>query len=462
MKTRNLIKSWWHLACLSVTLCVLSPAELRAQTHAGPIDDRLVIVTSFPPVLFDRFRAEFEKRRPDLKVFVRSKKTSAAISFIKERTTEPVDLFWSSSPDAFEILKKSGHLLKAFETLGDWGPRIGSYPLDDPDGYYKGCAISGYGIVWNRDYLSKHNLPKPTQWEDLANPVYKRHIGMSAPSRSGTTHLFVESILQSQGWEKGWGTLSEIGGNLATITARSFGVIDGVRAGRFGLGISIDFMGQSAKAEGAPIEYLYPQDTAFLPANIGVVSRTNNRDAAMAFIDFVLSTEGQTLLLEPAISRLPVSKSVYALAPSDYPNPFSDDLVSRGIVFDTNLSQRRYDMVNSLFDVMLTYRQQALRRTWGAIHKAERLMARSKRSDWSAQIQEARRLMSLVPVSDSQSFEKEFSSHFVRHKPGISLPEIQVALEAEWAKFAREQQGKALFIAKDVLSKLEAAGVKEP
>ena len=462
MKSRNLIKVGWRVFCLSVMLCLQVPGEVLAQSNMGTKDDRLVIVTSFPPVLFDRFRAEFEKLHPEVKVFVRSKKTSAAISFIKERTTEPVDLFWSSSPDAFEILKKSGHLLKAFETLGDWGPRIGSYPLDDPDGYYKGCAISGYGIVWNSDYLSNRNLPKPTQWADLANPIYKRHIGMSAPSRSGTTHLFVESILQSQGWEKGWGTLSEIGGNLATITARSFGVIDGVRAGRFGLGISIDFMGQSAKAEGEPIEFLYPQDTAFLPANIGVVTRTSNRDAAMAFVNFVLSTEGQTLLLEPAIRRLPVSKSVYALAPSDYPNPFSDDLVSKGIVFDTNLSQRRYHMVNSLFDVMLTYRQQALRHTWGAIHKAEKLLANSERTDWQAQIKEARRLMSLVPVSAGEAVDKDFVSHFVRHKPGISLPETQVKRETEWAEFAREQQGKALFIAKDVLAKLEAVGVDLP
>jgi hypothetical protein len=27
---------------------------------------------------------------------------------------------------------------------------------------------------------------------------------MSSPSRSGTTHFTIETILQGEGWEKGW------------------------------------------------------------------------------------------------------------------------------------------------------------------------------------------------------------------------------------------------------------------
>ena len=462
MRSRSLIKTWFNMVCLSVAVVLLASAPSRAQSSVNRTDDRLVIVTSFPPALFDRFRTEFEKLHPSLKIFIRSKKTSAAISFIKERPKEPVDLFWASSPDAFEILKKSGQLIKAFDVRGDLVPRIGSYPLDDPDGYYRGWAISGYGIVWNSDYLSDRGLPVPTKWEDLANPAYKRHIGMSAPSRSGTTHLIVESILQSQGWEKGWRTLSEIGGNLATITARSFGVIDGVRAGRFGIGISIDFLGQSAKVDGAPVEFLYPKGTVFLPANIGLVARSSNREAAMAFVDFVLSTKGQTLLFEPTIRRLPVSRSVYKLAPKGYPNPFSDELARKRIQFDTNLSQQRYQMVNSLFDVMLTYRQAAVRRTWDAIHKAEHLLEKRELPDLKAQIDKARRLMSAVPVSGAQAGDSDFVSHFARHKPGMSLPDIQLRLEAEWARFARAHQDQALFIAKDVLAKLEATGMEGP
>ncbi|MET0085560.1 MAG: extracellular solute-binding protein [Sedimenticola sp.] len=435
-------------------LGIISLIVARPAIAQDDLSGTLVIVTSFPPALFEKFRTAFEERHPEVKVFVRSKKTSAAISFIEERITEPVDLFWASAPDAFEVLKESGHLRKILDDEVNSDAYIGSYPIDDPDGYYKGFAVSGYGLVWNREYLERNDLSTPQNWKDLTDPAYKRHIGISAPSRSGTTHLIVESILQSQGWTEGWSTLLEIGGNLATITARSFGVIDGIRSDRFGIGAAIDFFGQSAKASGAPVDFTYPDGTAFLPANIAMVKRSVNPEAARAFIEFVLSDTGQMMLFDPQISRLPVMQSVYEHAPPSYPNPFDDELADKGIAFDTDLSRRRYHLVNSLFDVMITYRLQLLRRTWSAIHEAERILKGNNNELLIARIEEARRLASMTPVSSEEASTAEFASLFVRHKPGIPVSFEQKRLESEWAVFARSNQDRAFNIANEVLSKL--------
>ena len=54
---------------------------------------------------------------------------------------------------------------------------------------YMGFAGAGYGIMWNTRYVKAKKLPEPKEWSDLAKPVYHNHVGMSAPSRSGTTHL---------------------------------------------------------------------------------------------------------------------------------------------------------------------------------------------------------------------------------------------------------------------------------
>ncbi len=38
---------------------------------------------------------------------------------------------------------------------------VGSYPINDPDGYYPGFAASGYGMMWNSRYLKAKKLPAP-------------------------------------------------------------------------------------------------------------------------------------------------------------------------------------------------------------------------------------------------------------------------------------------------------------
>ncbi len=439
-------------AILFIIVCFgLIASTVPATELHGP----LVIVTSFPETLFNSYKDVFEKRYPGVTVFVRSKKTSAALTFIKGRQSEPVDVFWASSPDAFEILKESGDLVALFKPAENEPARVGDYPLDDPDGYYRGFAISGYGIVWNSNYLEKFGLPVPRQWDDLKKQVYSQHIGISAPSRSGTTHLIVETILQEKGWQDGWALLLEIGGNLATITARSFGVPDGVKAGRFGMGPVIDFFGLSAKMTGAPVDFSYPDGTAFLPANIAIVKRSVNRAAAHAFVEFVLSEEGQRLLFEPPISRLPVHHQAYKSAPVSYPDPFSKELIAKGIVFDTELSRKRYHIVNELFDIMITYRLKALRRTWKAIRQAEAALAKQSVPGLEGKLKQARHLVTVMPLSEQDALSDSLTSEFMHRKPGLPVPGHQLKLEHEWRRFSSRNQATALRLAQEVLDELD-------
>ncbi len=436
---------------LRILVVVLVGAVVPVTANAE-LTGRLIIVTSFPETLFGRFVQAFERRHPKIKIHVRSKKTSAAISFIQERKGEPADIIWASAPDAFEVLKKSGHLAKAFSIPADRIVRIGNYPLDDPAGYYRGFAISGYGIMWNRSYLSRLGLPEPRQWDDLRKPEYFRHLGISAPSRSGTTHLIVEIILQSKGWEKGWAALLEMGGNLATVTARSFGVLDGVRTGRFGAGPVIDFFGLSAMATGAPVGFAYPTATTFLPANIAIIKDAGNRPAARKFVDFILSANGQNLLLEPDISRLPVRPETYVNAPKGYPNPFDNILIKKGFPFDTELSRTRYHLVNALFDRMITFRLKALNRAWTTIHQASSALKPETDLLLHDRLNKARRLAGRVPVNDAQVMDLAFASSFVRRRPGLPVPLHQVNLEKAWERFARDNYAEAARIAKDILA----------
>ena len=71
---------------------------------------------------------------------------------------------------------------------------------------------------------------------------------MVRPGKTGSSHLMVEQLLQTRGWNEGWAFILSLAGNLSRdLTARSFGVTDGVAQGRFEIGLTIDFLAIQGK-----------------------------------------------------------------------------------------------------------------------------------------------------------------------------------------------------------------------
>ncbi len=437
-----------------VALAALGLAQAWSPSlSAQEIGDKLVVVTSFPKDLTNVFKEAFEKKYPGMTVEMLKKKTTAGVKYIQETASNNTsDIFWASAPDAFEVLKGDG-LLAKYEVKATGIPdNVGVFPINDPDGYYKGFAASGYGFMWNTRYLKAKKLPEPAEWEDLAKPVYFGHVGMSAPSRSGTTHLTVETVLQGLGWEDGWALWKRIGGNLKTVTERSFGVPSGVNSGDFGIGIVIDFFGFSSKASGYPVEFRYPSTTTLVPANIAIVANAPHPEAAAAFIEFVLSPEGQRLLLDPKIRRLPVRPEIYAEAP-DLPNPFEGD-IGASVAFDVKKSKARYNLVNSLFDVMITYRLDDLQAATKALQDAEAALAAKPNEEAAKLVARGWELVAALPIDEAKSLDPEFAGVFKkkRKKATDKVTGRQAEVEQEWDDFVRANYAEAKALAEQALA----------
>ncbi len=423
-------------ACFSLVLISWGWAQTK----------EVVIVTSFPKELFETYKKAFETKYPGVSVVVQQKPTTQGVTYIRETASKPeADIMWASAVDAFQVLKSEKLLAKyelPKEIASKIPPKVGTFPVHDPEGYFFGFALSGYGMMWNKPYLQSHKLKPPKEWTDLVDSQYFGHLAISAPSRSGTTHLTVESILQAYGWEKGWSLLLNMGGNMAVVTERSFGVPEGVNNGQYGIGIVIDFFGLSAIASGFPVDFVYPSMTPIVPANVGIIKGCPNLENAKRFVNFLLSEEGQLLLFKPEIGRLPVIPDLYVKAPSGYPNPFKMKL--GGLEFDTGLSSLRYELLNSLFDQIITFRLNELKEAWGAIYKAEKAIEEGKKkgkdvSKAAAMVAEARSLATQVPVSEAQARDKEFNKAF----KGKEKTEARAKLETEWDVKAKANYAKA-------------------
>ena len=425
-----------RLAAILIGLFML-PGLALAQAPSG----KVTIVTSFAKDVTDPFKKAFEAAYPGTTLEVQNRNTNAAVKFIEEtKANNQVDLMWASAPDAFEVLKGK-KLLQAYKPKATGIPeKVGSYPINDRDGMYFGFAASGYGIMWNERYARANKLPDPKEWQDLAKPAFYDHVSIAAPSRSGTTHLTIETILQGEGWDKGWRTVKEMAGNFRNVTERSFGVPEAVNSGQVGVGIVIDFFAFAAQAANFPVKFAYPSVTTVVPANIGIIASAPNRAGAEAFVEFILSAKGQEVLLEPGIRRLPVNTATYAKAPAGYPNPFKDPQFQKMMLFDVDKSEGRTAVVDTLFDQIISFQLDGLKAATKAVHDAEAALARKDNAQGRALVKEARDLIAATPVTEQQAASAEMRGAFTGAKEKGAR---QAELEQQWASFAKERYAQA-------------------
>ncbi len=437
-------------------------SEENKSADNKPIANKLVIVSSFPSEMTQLFESAYETLHPSVDVVIIKKKTTAGINYIKNNSA---DLFWISAPDAFEVLKKDQLLQQYRPTAKGIPRRISGYPVNDPDGFYTGFSAAGYGIMWNKPYLASHQLTAPEKWLDLARPDYFKHVTMSSPSRSGTTHLTLEAILQLNGWKQGWSIIKSIAGNAKEITKKSSHVPKAVIKGDAGFGIVIDYYGLAASAKGEPVDFVYPPATVFVPANIGILAKATNTEQARQFIEFLLTEGGQELLLDPKVGRLPIKPNTYQSkkVPAGYPQPYQSKPFGSNKAYNVFSSQTRYTLVNSLFDTMITYQLDALQNVTHLTHQAEKTL-REKPTvampELAAAIIKARDLINYLPINELNSFDPKFTTIFKKNRKKIE--DVSEGKQAELEKKWSETMAKRYQRAAEILQRALAETRKKP
>jgi len=179
---------------------------------------------------------------------------------------------------------------------------IANGKLYDPEGYWYGAALSGFGIVYNRDALEQLNLPEPVVWSDLCTPTLRGWLALVNPAQSGSITTAFDTILQRLGWRNGWAVLRRCGANARYFSASSIKPPLDVSQGDAAAGICIDFYGryqaQAVKDAGGGnrIGYVDPPGLTTIDADpVAMLRGARDPELAKRFIRFTLSVQGQSL-----------------------------------------------------------------------------------------------------------------------------------------------------------------------
>ena len=351
-------------------------ATLGAAKAGTAATGRLVIMSSYPQEMISHYLDGFARQCPGVRADVVWHSGDDAEAYLLGAGRGLVDVYWAASLRNFWSLAQKGAFMPLSIDRSGLPGKVGRQMISDPQHRFEATEVAGYGLLVSPDYLAQHHLPMPRQWEDLTDPAWAGHYVMPVPSRIGFAPTITEILLQSRGWEGGWAVLAALadGAHLQRILHRHAGADQlhqiFVRRDDDRLtpraALTIDFFASQAMARGAKLQFVYPHENAFEPANIAVSEAAPNKAAALAYVNYVLSAAGQRLLLDPDLRRLPVRPALYRGQAGVF-DPFAAGVSND---FDVPLFARRREADNLVFDRWLIApraRRQALRAKMAAL-----------------------------------------------------------------------------------------------
>ncbi|HBX9982644.1 TPA: extracellular solute-binding protein [Klebsiella variicola] len=281
-----------------VVLAMALSAMMLSSAHA------LTVYTAGPGSLAKSLASGFEQQT-GVKVTVFQATTGKVMARLEAEQANPqADVLISASWDTAEDLHQRGWLLPFASANAD------QVPANLKSADYIAQGVSGLGIVWN----SKSGTPEPKEWRDLTQPAFKDKVTTPDPALSGASLDLLIGLQNSMG-DQAWQLFDDLkkngmvvsGPNAQAVTP----VMQGAKAAVFG---AVDYVSYGNIQQGESLKVIFPASgTVIAPRPMMILKTSQHADDAKAFIDYVLSPEGQARVADAWL--MPARRDVAAKRP---------------------------------------------------------------------------------------------------------------------------------------------------
>ena len=236
-------------------LAMMLSATMISSAHA------LTVYTAGPGSLAKSLASGYEQKT-GVKVNIFQATTGKVMARLEAEQANPqADVLISASWDTAEDLHHRGWLLPYQSANAD------KVPANLKSADYVAQGISALGIVWN----SKSGTPEPKEWRDLTEAAFKNKVTTPDPALSGASLDLLIGLQNGMG-DKAWALFDDLKNNGMVVSG--------------------------------------PNAQAVTPMMI--LKTSQHADDAKAFVDYVLSPEGQARVadawLMPARSDVPAKR----------------------------------------------------------------------------------------------------------------------------------------------------------
>ncbi|MCK6538516.1 MAG: extracellular solute-binding protein [Anaerolineales bacterium] len=245
------------------------------------------------PVI-DAFKAQY----PNVNVLLKAGSNSElANALIEEKANPQADVFITTELFTIQSLAREG----IFASYSPSGVEQLPSEFRGPDNTWTGLTRRARVIMYNKDLVAEDELP--TSIFDLTDAKWRGQIA-AAGSTNGSMQAQIAAMRQLLGEEATQEWLYGLIANEVTFFGGHTDVRKAVGAGEFKLGLVNHYYFYLQQAEGSNVGIIFPDQGE---GQIGLITNATsaaivkggkNLTAAQAFLDFLVSPEGQKLFAE--------------------------------------------------------------------------------------------------------------------------------------------------------------------
>lgn len=291
---------------LTIIVVFLIPFALSAEGTKGEVEavdegDELVLYTSLETDETEEYITAAEAAT-GLKInWTRFSTGVVGAKLLAERKNPQADVIYGWAVTYLMDFTDRGFFVPYVPVDGEKIPA----QFKDPNDHWYAIDLYLAAFCVNTEKLNEYNLPMPSSWQDLTNPVYQGHLIMPNPASSGTGFLQVAGILEA--WDtdyvnktvadnEGWAFLEELDKNMGQYIKSGSRPAKYAAAGEYVIGASFAFVIANLKKEGKPVEMVLPAEgSAYeLEAN-ALMKGAKHPNNAKKFLDWAISDEAMRL-----------------------------------------------------------------------------------------------------------------------------------------------------------------------
>lgn len=325
MKTYRKVADLIILIVLAFLIGLVAPARSNPQeiVEGAKKEGRLLLYTSLTLQEFDEIVAPFHKKYPFLKA---ESFRGNALQLLQKITTEAragrpqVDVAQFNGFEAWQLHKLG--LLQSYRS-----PEAAKFAdrFKDSDGYWTTPYTNYLVLGYNPTLVAPGDVPR--RWEDLLQPQWKG--AKFALDRDNA--VWYGGLSLYWGKERASKFMKALAGQQPSMRKGHTLIATLMASGEFPLGLVYAHRVEEMKAKGMKtIEWVALEPIVATPIVIGIAKNAPNPNAAKLFVDFFLSTEGQSVSQKQQF-RVPANPDLPPISPKLDPKNLKVSLVNRQI-----------------------------------------------------------------------------------------------------------------------------------